>query len=201
MLNRMKRVSKEGFMHPKMKTSTIKTFVCFCVFLLSACGPAANVGEIPPTFLPDMSGHSPAPSYLEINGQFQTAKVGSYCWDYLDENNEPVGACMDSIGISTPIEPLPAEKTITAQFSLPYTTPPKTLSLLVFAASSENEIPLEEGGDLRLWSYTEGINRELVLQPSQELKIELEPGLYVFDIWAVWDDKGEVTYGFLVEVK
>jgi hypothetical protein len=150
---------------------------------------------------PYMSGQAPAPSYLQINGQSQPARVGSYCWDYLDANNEPVGACLDSIGISTPIEPLPAGKTITAQFSLPYPTPPDRLSLRVFAASSENEIPLEEGADLRLWSYTDGIDRELDPQPRQEIKIELEPGLYVFYISAGWDSKGEVMYGFLVEVK
>lgn len=175
--------------------------IALLVFVLSACGPATDVGEIPPTFLPDMSGQSPAPSYLEINGKYQTAKVGSYCWDYVDENNETVDACSDSIGISTPIESLPAEKTITAQFFLPYATPPNRLSLVVFAASSENEIPLEGGADLRLWSYTEGINRELDLRPRQEVNIELEPGLYVFYVSAGWDDKGEVMYGFLVEVK
>lgn len=175
--------------------------IALLVFILSACGSAADVGEIPPTFLPDMSGQSPAPSYLEVNGKFQTATVGSYCWSYLDENNEPVDACSDSIGISTPIEPLPAETIIMAQFSLPYATPPNRLSLVVFTASSENEISLEDGADLRLWSYTEGINRELDLQPRQEVKIELEPGLYVFYVSAGWDDKGEVMYGFLVEVK
>ena len=189
-------------MNPKMKISTIKTLICFWVFLLSASGPAADGGEILPTFLPDMSGQAPAPSYLEINGQPQTAKVGTYCWDFTDENGKPAGgSCMDSFAISTPSEPLPAEKTITAQVSLPYATPPNRLALVVFAASSENEIPLEEGADLRLWSYTEGIIHELDLQPRQGVKIELEPGLYVFYVEAGWDDKGDVTYGFLVEVK
>jgi len=178
-----------------------KTIICFCVLLLSACTPTTDASDILPTFLPDMSGESPAPAYLEIDGQLQTAAVGSYCWDYIDMNNEPVGACSDSIGISTPIQPLPAKKTITAQLSLPYSTFPSILSLGVFTASNENEIPLEEESNIRLWSYLEGINRELALQPRQEVTIELEPGLYVFNLWAVWDDKGEVTYGFLVEVK
>ena len=52
-----------------------------------------------------------------------------------------------------------------------------------------------------LWSYTDGIKVVLDLQPRQEVKIELEPGLYVFYISAGWDVKGEVMYGFLVEVK
>jgi hypothetical protein len=178
--------------------------IALLVFVLSACGRTADGGAILPTLMPDMPGQAqaPIPSYLEINGQVQTAKVGSYCWDYTDENGKPVGgACQDSIGISTPIEPLPAAKTITAQLSLPYATPPNILSLGISAVSSENEILLEEGAGLRLWEYTEGINRELDLQPRQEVKVELEPGLYIFNIWAVWDDKGEVTYGFLVEVK
>jgi hypothetical protein len=75
------------------------------------------------------------------------------------------------------------------------------LALEVFTASSENEIPLEEGADLRLWSYTDGSKVELDLKPRQQVKIELEPGLYVFYVSAGWDDKGEVMYGFLVEVK
>ena len=178
--------------------------IALLVFVLSACGPAADVSEILPTLMPDMPGpaQAPEPSYLEINGQVQTAEVGSYCWDYTDENGKPVGgACMDSIGISTPIDPLPAESTITAQFSLPYATPPDRLSLHVFPASSENEISLEEGAALRLWSYTEGAIRKLDLQPRQQVIIELEPGLYVFSVSAGWDVKGEVMYGFLVEVK
>ena len=191
-------------MNPNQKTSTIKTVICVCTLLLCACGPAADGGAILPTLLPDMPGQAqaPEPSYLEINGQVQTAEVGSFCWDYTDENGKPVGgACQDSIGISTPIDPLPAESTITAQFSLPYATPPERLSLHVFPASSENEISLEKGADMRLWSYTEGIIKELDLQPRQQVKIELEPGLYVFSVSAGWDVKGEVMYGFLVEVK
>jgi len=187
-------------MDVKMKTSIVKVIMCVCVLLLAACGSTGDSSEILPTLMPEMSGDAPAPSYLVINGHMQTAKVGSYCWDYIDANNEPVGACSDSIGISTPIEPLSAERTISAQFFLPYATAPNILSLGIFTASNENEIPLEVGADLRLWSYLEGINRELALQPRQEVKLELEPGLYVFNIWAVWHDKGEVTYGFLVEV-
>ena len=178
--------------------------IALLVFVLSACGPAADVGESLPTLMPDMPGQAqaPEPSYLEISGQVQTAAVGSYCWDYTDENGKPVGgACKDSIGISTPIESLPAERIITAQFSLPYATPPDRLSLHIFLASSENEISLEEGADLRLWGYTEGIIRQLDLQPRQQVKIELAPGLYVFSVSAGWDVKGEVMYGFLVEVK
>ena len=191
-------------MKDQIKTSTIKTMICFCTFLLCACGPTTDGGAILPTLLPDMPGQAqaPIPSYLEINGQVQTAKVGSYCWDYMDEIGKPVGgACQDSFAISTPIEPLSADKTITAQFSLPYATPPDRLTFVVFAASSENEIPLEEGADLRLWSYTEGTIYKLDLQPRQEVKIELEPGLYVFYAEAGWDAKGDVTYGFLVKVK
>jgi len=157
--------------------------VTLLVFLLSACRPTADVGETLPTLMPDMPGPAqvPEPSYLEINGQVQTAEVGSYCWDYTDENGKPIGgACKDSIGISTPIEPLPADKTIKAQFSLPYATPPNRLTFIVF---------------------TEGTIHKLDLLPRQEVEIELEPGLYVFYAEAGWDDKGDVTYGFLVEVE
>jgi len=187
-----------------MKLLTIITIICCCGFILSGCGATTDVGAILPTLMPDMPGQAqaPEPSYLEINAQVQTAVVGSYCWDYTDENGKPVGgACKDSIGISTPSESLPAERTITAQFSLPYATHPDRLSLHVFPASNENEILLEKGAALRLWSYTEGIIRELDLRPRQQVIIELEPGLYVFSVSAGWDVKGEVMYGFLVEVK
>lgn len=123
--------------------------IALLVFLLSACGPTADVGETLPTLIPDMPGpaQAPEPSYLEINGQVQAARVGSYCWDYTDENGTPIGgACQDSIGISTPIEPLLAAKTITAQLSLPYATPPDRLALEVFVASSENEVPPRRRG-------------------------------------------------------
>ena len=125
--------------------------IAWLVFLLSACGPTAEVGETLPTLMPDMPGpaQAPEPSYLEINGQVQTARVGSYCWDYTDENGTPVGgACQDSIGISTPIEPLLAAKTITAQLSLPYATPPDRLAAQGYRRASSKGAPSGGSGDV-----------------------------------------------------
>jgi hypothetical protein len=109
---------------------------------------------------------------------------------------------VDKIGLPTVREPLSTTSLVKARLTLPLAEPPAQVGLSVFPASEENEVQANTGTDPFLyWMPAEGLSRELALQTSQEFTLELDPGRYVFYIFAVWDGKGDVSYGFLVEVK
>jgi len=111
-------------------------------------------------------------------------------------------ACVDKVGVPTARNPLSSVSPVTALLTLPLNDPPTQLVLTVFPASNVNEIKSPDiTGDHRWWNFIEGYISQLALQTSQEIKQELQPGLYVFYVFAVWDGKGDVSYGFLVEVK
>lgn len=192
--------------------------------ILSAC---ATGTPLPPTELPETSlfgdahpsptplsndshplttspsNGSPPPATLTINGTTQTAGVGTYCWRTGTSSTESVEACVDKVGVPTASDPLKASSPVHGTLTLPLNDPPTQLVLTVFPASNANEIKLpDDTGNHRWWSFIEGYVSQLALQTSQEIKQDLQqPGLYVFYVFAVWEGKGDVSYGFLVEVK
>ncbi|HEU0297194.1 MAG TPA: hypothetical protein VFR47_30920 [Anaerolineales bacterium] len=132
----------------------------------------------------------------------QTAGVGSYCWNSKTATGEAVGMCVDKIGLPTVKDPLIAASPVKARLTLPLTDLPTQLGLSIFPATEGKEVKMDGGSEeFSYWMPAEGLNRELVLQTSQEITLELVPGLYVFYVFAGWEDKGDVSYGFLVEVK
>ncbi len=171
----------------------------FLIGLLSSCNAIVPMPTValPPTN--SSTGRVPESAVLEIDGLSQLAMIGSYCWEYIDEAGEKVNSCLDSVGIPTQKEPLIANTPFTLLLLLPTNDPPAQLSLSVFPASNNNE--LEVDTNHHLWSYVEGQNRELALQTQQEIEMSLEPGLYVFNVFAVWVSRGDVSYGFLVKVQ
>ena len=175
---------------------------------LAACAPAMTPTEAPPvanaspTSAPMPSDGSPPPASLEIDGATQTAGVGSYCWNSQTGTGEAVGMCVDKIGIPTVRDPLLATSPLKARLILPLADSPTQLNLSVFPATEDNEVIVGGGAEeFRYWMPAEGLSRELAHETSQEITMELEPGLYVFYVFAVWEGKGDVSYGFLVEVK
>lgn len=177
-------------------------FSLLAIGSLASCRAAMTPTEASPTLPPAAmpSDGSPPPASLEIDGATQTAGVGTYCWSGLTASGETVNVCADKIGIPTDRNPLSSSSPVTARLSLPLAESPSQLSLSAFQVSSAHELPDTVGG-YRWWSYTEGFTSELSLQPSQEIHLELAPGLYVFYVFAVWEGKGDVSYGFLVEVQ
>ena len=166
---------------------------------LASCTAAMTPTEAPSTPTPAAmpSDGSPPPASLEIDGTTQTAGVGTYCW-----NSDTAGICVDKIGLPTSKDPLIATSPVTARLTLPLADIPTQLVLSVFPASEGNEVKIDEGGEeFRYWMPAERLSRELALQTSQDMTLELDPGLYVFYIFAVWESYGDVSYGFLVEVK
>ena len=139
---------------------------------------------------------SPPPAMLEINGVTQTSAIGTYCWSEIGKG----GGCADMVGIPTPAEALVISSPITALLRLPIDTSPSVLLFTIIHVTEKDEMQGNAGG-YRWWSYeAEGRRLELPSQSQQEIQIELDPGLYVWEIQVWWDGKGDVIYGFLVEV-
>ena len=166
--------------------------------ILNACGSVGN--NILPIASPDTGTDDAPPSAtLEINGDVQTAGMGSSCWSTKTELGETVDICVDKIGLPTVEEPIITASPVNARLVIAWKDPPKQLELSVFQATARNEINTETN-KFRYWTPSEGIHRELAPQTRQDITIELEPGLYVFYIFGVWESKGDASYGFLVEV-
>ena len=180
-------------------------FTILAIGMLAACTLVTNMEDnVFPTLTPveNPPDGSPPPATLEIDGETQVAGVGSYCWSSPTGAGESVSMCADKIGLPTVSDPLISSSPVTARLILPLDDPLKQLTLSVFQATSSHEVKLEVDTDqFRYWMPGAGTNRELDLQTEQEIVLELDPGLYVFYVFAVWEDKGDVSYGFLVEVK
>ena len=170
--------------------------------ILAACTASSTPTQsLEPTVTTIPDG-SPPPALLEISGGAQTAGIGTYCWSPPAAGGESVAACVDKVGLPTPRDPLIAESPVTARLTLPMEQPPAQLQLSVFPATDENEVKMDNlPAGFHFWMPAEGINQELKPQTSQDIQLDLEPGLYVFYVFGVWEGKGDVIYGFLFEVQ
>jgi hypothetical protein len=169
--------------------------------ILTACTAPATTTQPPEVTVTNIPDGSPSPALLEIAGVKQTAGIGTYCWNSPSAGGA-MSACIDKVGLPTPQDPLIAKSPMTARLVLPLEEPPSQLQLSIFPAVDENEVRIDAlPAEFRFWMPAEGQNQELALQTSQDIDLELEPGLYVFYVFGVWEDKGDVSYGFLVEVQ
>jgi len=149
-------------------------------------GPTASAPEV-----------EPPPAVLDVDGQEQVSGIGSYCWS---DPEEGVAVCADTIGIITPENPMDVPASFTARFQLSPEAEPEELSLRVSPVSTEDEIqPSGEGW--RAWSGAPGEVFEMPLERAPEIELNLAPGMHVLELFARWNDWGDVTYGFLLEVR
>jgi hypothetical protein len=161
--------------------------------------PTATSISITDTPLPNPTDPAPLPATLIINGVTQTSGVGTYCWKTQKPSGESVNACADTTGVPTAIDPLKATIPVQGQLTLPITDPPQQLVLTAYQALPALELSDKTDG-YRWWNFNEGFITPLSLQSSQAINIKLNRGLYVFYVFAAWDGKGDVSYGFLVDV-
>ncbi|MBW6518837.1 MAG: hypothetical protein K0A89_10095 [ANME-2 cluster archaeon] len=140
----------------------------------------------------------PPPSILKINGNEQTSGIGSYCWKV---ENETYSICGDTIGIITPAEPLFTMSPFTAHLILPLQEPLEELGFSVTRVTDEDELR-EAVNETRAWRLQGkwGDSNMLPLEREPEINLSLEPGLYVLNIFVEWEEIGDVSYGFLVQV-
>lgn len=165
---------------------------------MSACATSSALAE--PAAIDISDSREPPLATLEINGITQEARIGSYCWLTQTDAGEPVEACQDSVAVATPHTPLESSSPVTAQLRFAVKQPPDQISASVFVASDDDGFDVNTG-ELNLWSNKEGTLVTLQPQTRQEFTLELAPGLYVFQVYCVWDNNGEASYGFLIEVK
>lgn len=179
--------------------------IFFCttlVILLTGCIPTARIATPAPPDVTSTPFDSPPLASIEINGDLQTAGLGSYCWNYINVDGDGVGACLDTIGLASPSEPIRSGSPMRAQLTIPVDEIPDHLQLSIFQAVDRNEVKLEDNpGLFRYWMPVDATTQDLPLESIQELKLDLEPGLYVFEVFVSWKLKGSASYGFLVEVQ
>jgi hypothetical protein len=140
----------------------------------------------------------PPPAVLVIGPQTQVAGVGSYCWSESSGGSDSVAVCADMIGIPTAEEPLMVGGSFTTRLELPLDEAPETLGLDVISVTDEDMV--ETRGGFHWWKPKTGRHHELPLAPPYEFSLDLDPGLYVLSVFARWPDRGDVNYGFLIEV-
>jgi hypothetical protein len=185
-----------------MKTMKHLLFaVLFASLLLSACQPAnlatsegdQDAGE---TSEPDLSSEPPA-AILQIGELEQEAGISGYCWTVPGEDH---GICADGIGFGTQSEPLVVESPFVARFTNPLSASMDSLMLSVRTLEPEDKLPDEPGG-LYWWrpQSKDQITKNPT-PPNHKVELSLEPGLYLFNYFAKWEEFGDVSYGFLVEV-
>lgn len=148
--------------------------------------------------LADFFGTPPAP-ILEIEGRTQTAGVGTYCWPRGDSGGQSV-VCADTIGIITPALPITATSPVEGIIHLPIPFPPEQATLNIRPVTPADEVQAGNLNSLRAWAPQPGTSISLPLETDPSFSTELEPGLYLVDLFSVWPDLGDASFGFLVSV-
>ena len=120
---------------------------------------------------------------------------GSYCL-----KDQWIGPCKDNLGNLTLQEPLSVGSPFTAHLLLPFQEAPEELQLNVIRVTDEDKLKGGEEHRWQLWRFQEGERFMLPLEREQDIDLSLEPGLYVLKLGAGWKEKGNLNYGFLLEV-
>lgn len=142
----------------------------------------------------------PPAASLQVDNQSQEAGIGTYCWKSQPKSTGPTGLCADMIGIPTAADPLIVHSPVQLQFRIPVEGQPAEVVLNVISASTTKE-KKDPNSDQRWWDFAEGQVHRLDPSSSPSLKLQLEPGLYVLDLFSRWDDGNDVSYGFLLSVE
>ncbi|KAF5422749.1 MAG: hypothetical protein C5S44_04275 [Candidatus Methanocomedens sp.] len=135
----------------------------------------------------------PPPALLEIDGNEQIAGIGDSCWKGEE--------CADTFSIITPAEPLLTRSPFTAHLRLPLQESPEELGFSAIRVTDDDALRNEAVNDFRAWRYgLQGMNIQVPLERESDINLSLEPGLYVLKVFVKWEEKGDVSYGFLVQV-
>lgn len=142
----------------------------------------------------------PPAATLTINGQSQTSGIGTYCWSGDSEGGAP-GLCVDKAGVPTPRDPLQvATVPFTAQFAFAPDIVPTSISLTLIPVSPADEMTVDGTPDWRWWPFGQGQTFELASAATTEVGLAPEPGLYALTAFTFFEGRGDVVYGFLVQV-
>ena len=144
---------------------------------------------------PSMETEPPA-ALLRIGEEEQISGIGSYCWT---DPNAGIALCIDKVGLPTSPEPIVVDGPVVARFINPLTSPPDFLALSTIPVVPGDKMSLEIDG-MHWWPPNPTEQLDLPLKSPHEIELSLDPGLYVLTIFSRWQEFGDVSYGFLVEV-
>ena len=139
----------------------------------------------------------PPTAILQIGELEQESVISSYCWTVPGEDH---GVCADGIGFGTSPEPLTVEGSFVAGFTNPLSASLDFLSLSIRHLTLADKLQDEPGGMYWWRPKSEDQVLKQLTPPDYEVDLSLEPGLYLFNYFAKWEEFGDVSYGFLVEI-
>jgi hypothetical protein len=155
------------------------------------------------------AGAYPPPAILKIDGNEQTSGIGDNCWR---EENQTYQICSDTFSIITPTEPLLTGSPFKAYFRFTIKEPPDEAGFMAIRVTDDDELKAVANGSNRAWRLTpehfqqQQVNGtyskmyKLPAEPESDINLSLLPGLYVLNVFVKWEEKGDVSYGFLVKV-
>ena len=139
----------------------------------------------------------PPAAYLTIAGNVQAAGIGTYCWG----SATGPAVCADMIGIPTQATPLEIQSLALFEFALTVGQAPSQATVSVQPVAAADLLETVSDG-WSWWPYGEPASQfSLPLSEEPQIELTLAPGLNVVSLFATWPEYGDVTYGFLVDVK
>jgi hypothetical protein len=120
-------------------------------------------------------GSEPPTIWLVYQGDIYTGIRGSYCW---------ADKCIDAI-FPDPTGTIEVAKGVSISFMMNSLVRPSSMSVQVFVVD-EKGIPSQVG--------------ELVSEGIDKYKVNLENGIYIVNVLASWNDLGNVSYAFRINV-
>ncbi|GAB4580181.1 MAG: hypothetical protein Fur0022_29200 [Anaerolineales bacterium] len=191
-----------------MNQKTVLPSLILCLSLLAVATLAYYQNLLRPNIAPESSSVEyrdltpPAP-VMTVAGQMQTGGVGTFCWS---DRRQGVSICADMVGIPTPVDALLldgyAEKPFQAKFQLDDLAPISDLALYFYPVTPEDILTDVTDSPYTWWPFKENV-LSIPLVPSHTATAEmtLSPGLYVFNLFAIWEGQGDGSFGFLIEIR
>ena len=161
------------------------------VFLLFGCSDSETSAEAAATGTPSSTPTEgpPSPDSLGAPGATLTSSqetvaggIGTRCW---------AGACIDYTGPVTNADPLELSPGEAFNIEFEEATPAEFVLSLYPAPTTT---PTPENGTLS-WSIDPSTST------TTDAVAPAEPGRYIISAFARWDGKGDISYGWYVEVK
>lgn len=147
---------------------------------------------------PDPTQHQnePPPAWLTIDGTTQESGIGTYCWN----ESGSLATCADKLGIPTQPTALKATPLALLEFELALEEDPNSVYLAVTPVVENDALPTN-AGQWRWWEIDRISSQFLLaLVNDPQIELTLKPGFKVLALTVRWPGKGDVTYGFLVDV-
>ena len=142
----------------------------------------------------------PPPATVTINGATQVSGIGTYCWS-ADADSGGVGVCVDKMGVPTARDPIQvAAVPFIATLTFPLETAPSSVSLTLIPVSADQEMTVDGTPDWRWWPFGEGQTYEVTAGVTSEVELAPGPGLYALTAFTFFEGRGDVVYGFLIQV-